>query len=471
MLTIFDKRTPSRNGLTRRRFLTAGSLGVAGLTLADLLRAETAAGAGSSCKAIINVHLDGGPPQMDMIDLKPRAPVEVRGEFSPIQTSIPDFQLCEHLPKLASIADRFVWIRSLVNSAGRHDAFQCMSGFDFKNLQSMGGRPAMGSVVSKLRGSPDDAAPPFVDLMQGRALVRNSARPGFLGPAYKPFRPDISHLFERPLEPGMVKELAALGDEHRVKLTLDAGLSMSRLDDRTRLLAAHDSLRRDVDASGMMDAMDRFTQQAVAILTSGRFAEALDLDREDPRVLERYTPAADDPRQRFETADAPTAARKFLLARRLVEAGVRVVTLSISDFDTHSENFPRLRQALPTVDHGLHALIVDLEERGMLDDVTIVAWGEFGRTPRIDPASKGGRHHWPRVGPAFLAGGGLRTGQVIGATDRLAGEVTARPVSYQDVMATLYRNLGIDASATTIVDPTGRPQYLLDQGTPLHEAL
>jgi uncharacterized protein (DUF1501 family) len=278
-------------------------------------------------------------------------------------------------------------------------------------------------------------------------------------------------MFKRALEPGMVKELAALGADHSIKLTLDPGLSAARLHDRTRLLAAHDALRRDVDASGMMDAMDRFTQQAVSILTSGQFADALDLTQEDPQVLERYTPRTGNPVQRFDTADEPQAARKFLLARRLVEAGVRVVTLSISDFDTHSANFPRLRQMLPILDCGLHALITDLEERGMLDDVTIVAWGEFGRTPRIDAKSKGGRHHWPQVGPAFLAGGGMRAGQVIGATDRLAGEVAARPVHYQDVMATLYRNLGIEASTTTVQDPTGRPQYLLDRGVPISEIL
>src|SRR5262249_32018558 len=156
----------------------------------------------------------------------------------------------------------------------------------------------------------------------------------------------------------------------------------------------------------------------VSILTSGRFADALDLSQEEPRVLERYTPTADDPGQRFDTAEDPRSARKFLLARRLIEAGVRVVTLSLSDFDTPSENFPRLRQLLPILDCGLHSLVTDLEERGMLDDVTIVAWGEFGRTPRIDDKARGGRHHWPQVGPAILAGGGMRAGQVIGATDR-----------------------------------------------------
>jgi hypothetical protein len=440
-----------------------------GLTLVDLLRAEEAAGIRSSHKSIIFVHLDGGPPQMDTIDLKPNAPAEIRGEFLPISTRVPGFQIGELLPRMADIADRFVFVRSLVGSAGRHDAFQCQSGFNNKDMASVGGRSALGSVISKLKGTPSDVAPAFVDLMQGRPLVRNSARPGFLGPSYKPFRPDISKMFQRELEAGMKGELARLGANHSVSLTLNSEISVERLDDRRQLLAGLDRIRHEVDATGMMDAMDRFEQQAVGILTSGRLADALDLEKEDPRVLARYTPHSGDDAERFVTADGPMAIRKFLLARRLIEAGVRVVSLSISDFDTHRSNFPRMRHALPLVDHGLHALVTDLEERGMLDDVTIVAWGEFGRTPRIN--ANGGRDHWPRVGPVILAGGGLRTGQVIGATDRIAGTAISRPVHYKDIFATLYRNLGIDARGTTIIDPHGRPQYLLDEGEPLHELI
>src|SRR5207249_1208502 len=167
-----------------------------------------------SAKAIINIHLDGGPPQMDMIDPKPEAPVEIRGEFRPIATKIAGLRVCELMPKVASIADKFAFIRSLVGSAGAHDAFQCQSGFPAKDLQTLGGRPALGSVVAKLRGSPADVAPSFVDLMQGRPLVRNSARPGFLGPSYQPFRPDISKMFARELEEGMKEELAARGADH-----------------------------------------------------------------------------------------------------------------------------------------------------------------------------------------------------------------------------------------------------------------
>lgn len=468
MLSFFQHLRPGSR-VSRRQLLTAGAIG-GGLTLANLLRAEAAAGLGSSHKAVINIHLDGGPPQMDMIDLKPDAPSEIRGEFSPIATKLPGVQICELLPKLAAAADKLVFIRSLVGAASAHDAFQCQTGFDAKNLANIGGRPAMGSVVGKLQGTAADVAPSFVDLMQGRPLVRNSARPGFLGPTYQAFRPDISHLFERKLEDKMVIELANQGEGHATALTLAQELSLNRLHDRTALRAGLDRLKGRVDKSGMMDALDSFTQQAVGILTSGRFAAAMDLASEDPRVLDRYTlkSASDEPPST--TSDRPNATQKFLLARRLVESGVRCVSISLSDFDTHSNNFPRLKKLLPILDHGLTTLLADLEERGLLNDVSIVAWGEFGRTPKVNP-NNGGRDHWPAVGMALLAGGGIRAGQVIGETDRYAAAAVSRPVHYQDVFATLYHNLGINARRTTITDPTGRPQYLLDHGEPLPELL
>jgi uncharacterized protein (DUF1501 family) len=455
--------------MSRRRFLTAGAAGLGGLTLAGLLRAEEAAGIHSSAKAIITVHLDGGPPQMDTIDPKPDAPVEIRGEFRPIASRVPGLRLCELMPKVASVADKFAFVRSLVGSAGAHDAFQCQSGFPARDLQSIGGRPALGCVVARLYGSPRDTAPPFVDLMQGRPLVRNSARPGFLGPTYNPFRPDISKLFARELEPGMKKELAARGADHAVRLTLVEGLSADRLHERARLLAGFDRARRDLDASGTMEAMDRFNQQAATILTSGRFADALDLTKEPASVLRRYTPQVASRGERFYTSEDATSARKLLLARRLVEAGVRCVSVSFSDFDTHVRNFPRLKQLLPIVDHALHALVTDLEERGLLGDVLVVAWGEFGRTPRVN--GNGGRDHWPAVSPLLLAGGGIRGGQVVGATDRHAAAVVSRPVTFQDVFATLYRTLGIDPDTTTLTDPNGRPQHLLDRGQVIRELL
>jgi hypothetical protein len=466
MFAIFGSTSRHCDGVTRRQALLAGALGLGGLTLAELLRAEASAGITSSTKAVINIHLDGGPPQLDMIDPKPGAPAEIRGEFKPIATRLPGVRVSEMMPKLASIADKVALVRGLVGSAGAHDAFQCQSGFTARDLQEVGGRPALGSVVARLRASPGDVMPAFVDLMQGRPLVRNSARPGFLGPSYQPFRPDLSKMFARELEPAMKKELAARGSGHTQRLTLGDGLSPARARDRARLLADFDRARRNLDHSEAMEALDRFSQQALNILTSGRFAEAMDLSKEPARVVERYTPPANPGGFRFYTSEDGTAARKLLLARRLVEAGVRCVSVSFSDFDTHSDNFPRMRQLLPIVDHALHALITDLDERGMLQDVSIVAWGEFGRTPRIDSKS-GGRDHWPAVSPAILAGGGMRVGQVIGATDRSAAAVVSGAVSYQDVIATLYHNLGIPPATTMLTDPSGRPQHLLDKGAPI----
>jgi uncharacterized protein (DUF1501 family) len=274
-------------------------------------------------------------------------------------------------------------------------------------------------------------------------------------------------MFARELEPAMKKELAARGDNPASQLTLVEGLTPEVLNDRTRLRRAFDDARRDLDAVGSMDAMDRFTQQAVSILTSGRFAAAMDLNKEPMAVLERYTPPVPGTADRFYTSEDGTAARKLLLARRLIEAGVRCVSVSFSDFDTHADNFGRMQQLLPIVDHALHALVTDLDQRGLLGDVAVVVWGEFGRTPKIN--KNAGRDHWPEVSPALLAGGGLKGGQVIGATDRGGGRVVSRPVQFQDVFATLYRTLGIDPSATTLLDPNGRPRHLLEGGEPLRE--
>ncbi|MEZ6126096.1 MAG: DUF1501 domain-containing protein [Planctomycetaceae bacterium] len=470
MLTVSGRWFRNCSGLTRRSFLTIGAFGFGGWSLPDLLRAEATSGIRSSRKAVINIHLDGGPPQLETIDPKPLAPREIRGDCGAIPTSVPGIQISDLMPHVAASAERFVFLRTLVGSDGRHDAFQCQSGFAEKDLKAFGGRPAMGCVVSNLLGSADDNAPSFVDLMQGRGLVRNSARPGFLGPSFQPFRPDVSSMFQRELEAGMKGELARLGENQTVSLKLNSSLSHDRLGHRQSLLAGLDRIRRDLDASGMMDAMDQFQQQAVGILTSGTLADAMDLSLEDPATLARFTAPAPKQGTQSSTSEGPDCIRKFLLARRLIEAGVRCVSVSISDFDTHSDNARRMKHLVPIVDYGLATLVADLADRNLLDDVVIVVWGEFGRTPRINN-SNGGRDHWPRVGPALLAGGGLRTGQAIGATDRSAGSPVSRPVHYKDVFATLYHCLGIDARRTTINDPQGRPQYLLDEGEPLSEVV
>ncbi|MEY4201593.1 MAG: hypothetical protein RLZZ265_3333 [Verrucomicrobiota bacterium] len=469
MLTIHRQPVRHCDGLARRGFLKAGALGLGGLTLAELLHQEAQAGVRSSRKAVIHLHLDGGPPQMDLIDPKPDAPSEIRGEFKSLPSKIPGVHLTELMPQVAAHADRFVFLRSLIGADGQHDAFQCQSGFTAKELAPIGGHPALGSAITKLLGRPQDPAPSFVDLMQGRPLVRNSARPGFLGPACAPFRPDLSHLFERQLEPGMQTELARLRAGHTLQLELTEGLSAGRLENRVELLGQFDRLRRDLDSSGSMAALDQFTQQAVGILTSGKFAAALDLTKENPRTLERFTPRMAEPNARHYTTEGPKSLQKLLLARRLIEAGVRCVSVSLSDFDTHGDNFERMRSLGPLLDHGLHMLVEDLRERGMLDDVLILAWGEFGRTPKINRSA--GRDHWPRVSMGIMAGGGLKTGQVIGATDKWAAEATSRPVHYQDVIATLYHHLGIDPQQDTLTDITGRPQHLVTVGQVISELL
>ncbi len=451
----------------RRDVLKIGGSGMLGISLVDLLRAEASASGRSTGKSVINIHLDGGPPQHDTIDPKPDAPSEIRGEFQSIPTTISGFRVSELMPKVAALANRIAFIRSLVGSAGAHDAFQCQSGFTESNLRSIGGRPAVGCVISKLLGSPQDPAPAFVDLMQGRPLVRNSARPGFLGPTYLPFRPDISQWFKRELEPGMQNELAKLGSRQSLKLTLSEGLTLQRIDDRMKLLARVDHFRRDFDSSGTMDAMDKFGQQAVQILTSGRLASALDLDQETRGIQDSYTLATPDSSHRSITSEDGNSGKKLLLARRLIEAGVRCVSVSFSDFDTHSQNFPRMRDLVPIVDNALHALFVDLDSRGMLDDVLVVVWGEFGRTPRIN--KEGGRDHWPAVSPAIMFGGGIQAGVVIGETDRMGSESISRPVTFQEVFATVYNKLGIDPANSMLHDPSGRPQFLLDDLKPIQE--
>ena len=248
------------------------------------------------------------------------------------------------------------------------------------------------------------------------------------------------------------------------------GITPERLGDRKSLLKAVDRFRRDADSSGMMHGMDVFTQQAMGVLTSSRLADALDLSKEDPRIVERY--GKGDPTKFMDGNGAPRVPQSLLLARRLVEAGARVVTLNYSKWDWHggpnNSIFKREREDFPAFDQAVSALVGDLHQRGLDKDVTVLVWGEFGRTPVI--SAKVGRDHWPRVSCALMAGGGMRTGQVIGATDRLGGEAVERPVAFGEVFATLYHNLGIDIANTTVRDLNGRPQYMVEnQAEPLRE--
>ncbi len=449
MLTIPGPKTQLCDGVTRRGFLQIGALtfGAASLTLTDIFRAEAnaAAGKASQHKAIINVFLGGGPPHQDMWDLKMDAPAEIRGEFKPISTNVPGIQICEVFPQLAARMDKCVVIRSIVGARGGHDAIQCMSGWSSESMAAMGGRPSIGAVASRVQGPVDPSVPPFVGLAERTKHVpwSDCGRPGFLGATHAAFKPD---------GPGMEN------------LTL-RGMTHDQLRNRKKLIRAFETLRSEVDGSDALRTIDNVQERALGVLTSSKLLEALDLSRESDKVRERY---GDGKPYKFQFDGAPTCNDQLLMARRLVEAGVRVVSLSFGRWDSHGKNFDLVRDHGAKLDQCLSALIDDLEVRGMLDDVTVIAWGEFGRTPRINNGA--GRDHWPQVSCAFMAGGGMRTGQVIGSTNRLGEHAKDRPVQFGEVFATLYRNLGLDPATTTILDPTGRPSHLVDH-PPLREVI
>jgi uncharacterized protein DUF1501 len=454
MLTILGRGQRYCDGISRRSFLKIGGFAfgsTVGLTLADILRAEAATGKRSQHKAVINVFLGGGPPHQDMWDLKMDAPSDIRGEFKPIKTNVPGIEICEVFPKLAGIMDRCAIIRSVVGSTGDHDGYQCLSGWA-RRAQSGGGTyPSIGSVAARVQGQIHRAVPAAVGLAAQTQHTPWSepGGPGFLGAAYAPFRPN------------------ALGSDGRgngsdvIKLQ---GISLDRLQDRKRLLKVMDAHRKDLEADLSIQDRDAATEAAFDLLTSSKLADALDVSKEDPKTRERY---GDGKPYKFQYDGAPTCNDHLLIARRLVEAGCRSVTLSYGRWDSHGDNFGLVRDHGAKLDQCLSALIEDLDQRGMLDDVTVIAWGEFGRTPKIN--DQAGRDHWPQVSCALVAGGGMKTGQVIGSTNRLGEYAEERPVHFQEVVSTIYHNLGLDPDAVTIEDRAGRPQYLVDRTPPIRE--
>lgn len=441
------------NLLNRRSFLkqttglAVGGLSMGGLALPSLLRAEAANGIRNSKKSVIMIYLCGAPPHQDMWDLKMDAPSDIRGPYKPIATKVDGIQISEHAPRVAKMMNKFIPIRSMYGSLdGAHDSYICYTGRPPSGKpQPARGWPSLGSTVSKLMGPKDASMPAFVGLAPnaGHPPYGSPGHPGFMGPTYAAFRPNGAGTNDLRLE----------------------GVTLDRLNERTDLLRQLDRLRRDVDGGGSLDAMDAFQQQAVNVLTSSRLIDALDVSKEPQSVRERYGQG-----QTANYGDgAPLNLEHFLLARRLVEAGARVVTLNFGRWDFHDSNYPQLLKHLPLFDQGISALVQDLHDRGMADDVAVVAWGEFGRTPTIN--KEGGRDHWPRVGGALLAGGGFRAGQVIGATDRQGGEIADRPVHFGEVFASLYAFLGIDPHTTTLPDLSGRPQHLVDGWKPMPELL
>jgi hypothetical protein len=426
MFTLWGSHQPYCDGVSRRSFLRVGAFG-AGLTLADMLRLRADPGPSRSsrqARSAIMIYLGGGPSHIDTYDLKPDAPTEFRGEFKPIDTNVPGVQICEHFPLQAKMWDKFAVLRS-VTSVDEHSDSLVMTGYPERDNRTAG-HPSFGSAISKLRGASGDV-PPFVSL---RGLTPG-LEPGYLGVAHRAFTPD---------GPGVQN------------LKLPNGVSAARMEDRKELLAAFDNLRRDLDTTGTMAGLDSFTQRAFEMVASGAVRKALDLKNEDAKVRERYK-----------------GVEQFLTARRLVEAGVGCVTLSIGGWDTHANNFATLKRQLPQVDLGLANLIQDLHDRGLQNDVVTVMWGEFGRTPKINNMN-GGRDHWAPAMFALVAGGGLTMGQAIGTTSARGEYPKDRRYTVPQVLSTLYRSMGIDP-ALTFPNGNGRPMHLLDDREPVKELL
>jgi hypothetical protein len=401
--------------MTRRSFLQIGSLAVGGLTLPQLLRAEQERGKRSSHKAVIMVYLAGGLSHQDSFDIKTAAPAEIRGEFSSIPTTVPGIEICELLPKLANVMDRCAIIRSVVGQRDEHTSFQNLTGYPQREVER-NQYPNFGSVVSKIKGPVDAVMPPFVDLfptMQHRPY--NSAGAGYLGNQYNQVRADG-------------EDLASMKVRY---------IESAQFENRQKLLAGIDRFRRTADRAGTSDLEESY-HRAFEVLTSTKLMEAMDVKKEDPQMLARYAEGS----SKHLGDGAPLWNEQLLIARRLVEAGVRVVTVAYGFWDTHGNNFGHLKTYLPIVDAGISALVEDLYDRGLADDVSLVVWGEFGRSPKINKDA--GRDHWAPVQAALLAGGGMKVGQVIGSTDKTGGYAEARPVHYRDILATIYHNLGID---------------------------
>ena len=416
MLTFPGRRRRFCDGISRRDFLRVGALSVGGLSLAHLLRFKAQGAVPMPGKSVIMVFLHGGPPHLDMYDMKPQAPLEFRGEFRPIRSTVPGIYICELMPRQAQIMDKLAILRGL-NFVEEHSAHSLWTGYPERI-----NRPAFGSVVSYLKG-PHEALPPYVSLMNQPL----SEDPAYCGTAHRPFV---------PTGPGLEN------------LGLVSGVSLDRLQGRKHLLGGLDKIRRDIDYRGALAGLDAYTVRALDMVASTGTREAFDVSKEPQTVRERYGPANQD----------------FLRARRLVEAGISVVTLVVGGWDTHSNNFNAMRNLLPNLDQGVHALVSDLYERGRSQDVAVVVWGEFGRTPRVNATA--GRDHWSRAGFTLLAGGNFKTGQIIGETDDHGESPKGLSMTSAHVLTSLYEHLGIDPGLT-IPDNNGRPMYLLDQRDPV----
>lgn len=417
--------------------------------MASLLRAEAAAKTGSNHRSIVMIYLPGGPTQHETFDPKLDAPSDIRGSFKSIKTCTPGEHFCELLPKLAKMSNRFSIVRSLVGMENRHEAFQCYTGRPGGrngDNEPAGGWPTFGSVASKVLGPGPNGMLPYVDAspkMSYRPYNNHGQHepptmvswPGFTGRAHVPF---------------------ALEGESTNDLVLN-GIDVSRLDHRRKLLASLNRHQQQFDTDGL----DIHQKKAFGVLTSDRLATAMDLTKESESVRERYGKVQST---HSSFGGAPQDPQRLLLARRLIEAGVRCVNVAFGAWDWHANREGTIeflsKKYLPVFDHAISVFLEDLHERGLLERTTVVVWGEFGRTPKIN--AKGGRDHWPNTQSVLLAGGGIQGGRIIGQTDKTGGNPKDRPVHVHEVYATMYRNIGIDANKITINDLNGRPRYLVD---------
>lgn len=438
----------------RRAFLKLGMLGASGLSLPGLLQLEArAAKEGKQVKrehSVIILWMRGGPSQHDQWDPKPDAPVEIRGEFKAIDTKVPGVKLSELQPLSAKMMDKFAIVRSLAHrqedgNVGHSDADQiCFTGYKAGLNPDTNVMPSCGSHVAKQLQHLNLALPAYVMIPR---MVPGTG-PAWLGQPCKPF--------ETQADP------ANVGPFKVPNFQLAQGVSNAQLGDRRKLLSSFNTSK-----SGDGEALEKFQTQALDILTSGKAAAAFDLDSEPQAIRDKYgfMPAFDpqDPMR----CGAPNWAQRMLLARRLVEAGVRLVTVDCRWWDFHKQGFDSQRRGfLPRWDKAYTALLEDMESRGLLESTLVVAWGEIGRTPRVN--DQAGRDHWPYVMCGAFAGGGVKGGRIVGASDSLGAYPKDSPKTPHDVLATIYRHLGVDTKATYI-DPSGRPLQVLQEGQPIEE--
>ena len=442
MLELIGQPYRSCDGLSRRSFLRAGVLGLGGLALPDLLRAKAAARSAGKPDpkdlSVILVWLDGGPPQHETYDPKPDAPIDFRGPLKAIPTCVPGIQVSEMLPEHARMMDKMSIIRSMHHNNGDHfaAAHWMLTGYLGSNSVNLPAQyPSAGSIIAKLKGAKRPGMPAYVGLPNTHSVGLAPGYHGaaYLGVAYNPFSADG--------DPN--------SDGYQVpNLNLGGGMTRDRFETRRGLLNAFDHVRRDADASGLMDGLDRFTQDAYEMVTGPAARAAFDIRRESPHLRDRYG------RHQW--------GQSALLARRLVESGVRFVTLTFGGWDMHSSIEKSVRNVVPILDRAVGTLIDDLDQRGMLENTAVVVMGEFGRTPRINktgvPGSDPipGRDHWGEVMSVLVAGGGFAGGRTVGASNSRGEVPLDRPITPADLTVTLYHQMGISPE-TTFTNRSGRP--------------